>query len=667
MGHEKRIVAAFAENGIKRVLVIDDVFDMPSFDGITGEFLEYFGDIDGQEACRDAGVNDVMLDAATKAVEGDDAESEDLIATISALYEKFVETREGRFDPGERFKNLKGVSLEVLDPLVALIAKCGDGIEVVRAGILDGEERYKAFNPQVVFLDYYLSADAVGAGMTTAVKTKARKASIELLNRLLKTKPEEEPAIVLMSSEEVKEKAQRFRQDVEQLGENVLALRFRFIQKGWVSRDGDGLKINHEAADALLDTSQGYVFGQVLHRALKEWKGGAEDALKALLKEIGSLEPKDFAYLFRFRLANDGERMGDYLEWLFGENLRALVAETVDWTSPSFKQIDDPNLSKGIEGAFDGPSVPIARLFQRVRVDEHHGAAGNRRRLGDLFIKPREKKVMVVITPDCDLVPRTGGTKVSRFLTMDGELRSFDQESASADQFIFYKKKAYGLKWNPKGLNTFPVSGVGSLASMRGVEFLGTLRPLYAQEVQRIALTDLGRIGVTVAPTMGVDATVTVQLRVKEANGTTFHVLEVPGVTTATVLPERGDMAKGHRVLMRRTYVHALVDALRDVDVATLTPEDGAKRTEFLREKNEDLLISGFLIKGAGTKDKGPLGTTIKIASKPDRDRDAAWLQFTLKLSDEAMEELVSVDPSMVLEDAAELPAQPEGMAADGG
>jgi len=82
--------------------------------------------------------------------------------------------------------------------------------------------------------------------------------------------------------------------------------------------------------------------------------------------------------------------------------------------------------------------------------------------------------------------------------------------------------------------------------------------------------------------------------------------------------------------------------------------EDAKKLTDFLREKNEELLINGFLIKGAATKDKGPLSTTIKIAAKPDRDKDAAWLQLTLKLSEEAMEELLSVDPAMALDEEAE-------------
>jgi hypothetical protein len=661
MGHEKRIVEAFSENQIQRVLLIDDVYDMPEFDEISGELLEFMGSIDGQEACKDAGVNDADLADTTDAIDRNDVGSEAVASTMRALYAKFVETRDPRFDPGKRFETRKGLTLALLDPLIALLRKCGENVAIELSGLEDGEERFVQFKPQIVFLDYYLSPDATGEALKPAVKTKARKASIQLLNRLLKTKPEEDPAVVLMSSEEVKDKAQSFRQDVESLGENVIALRFRFLRKGWVGFNGNDLTINNEAADTLLDTSQGYVFGQVVHRALKEWRSGAESALREVLKQIGSLEPKDFAYLFRFRLATEGEKMGEYLEWLFGENLRGVVAETVNWSSDSFTRIDDSKLSKGIEGAFDGPSVPIARLFHRVRVDERPQVDGARRRLGDMFIKPSEKKLMVVITPDCDLVPRGTGPKVKRLLTMDGELRPFDQENASADQFIFYKKKPYSLKWNPKALHTFPVSGSGSLGVLKGVEYLGTLRPLYAQEVQRLALTDLARLGLSVAPTMGVDAEITVHLRVKNGNGTATQILDMPGSSIATVLPERGDLQKGHRVLLRRSFIHTLVEKLREVDPATLTPEDAAKLSDFLREKNEDQMINGFLIKGAATKEKGPLSTTIKIASKPDRDKDAAWLQFTLKLSEEAMEELLSVDPSMMIsEELNEPAAEPE-------
>src|SRR3546814_13373259 len=99
------------------------------------------------------------------------------------------------------------------------------------------------------------------------------------------------------------------------------------MQKTWVTLDGQKLKIANDAADALLDTSQGFEFGSVLQRALVKWRAGAADALNAFIGEIGSLDPKDFAYLFRFRLLGEGQRMSDYLEWIFGEGLKTLVEE----------------------------------------------------------------------------------------------------------------------------------------------------------------------------------------------------------------------------------------------------------------------------------------------------------------------------------------------------
>src|SRR3546814_20099947 len=106
-----------------------------------------------------------------------------------------------------------------------------------------------------------------------------------------------------------------------------MALRFRFMQKTWVTLDGQKLKIANDAADALLDASQGFEFGSVLQRALVKWRAGAADELNALIGEIGSLDPKDFAYLFRFRLLGEGHGQRDYLQWIFGEGVRTAVDE----------------------------------------------------------------------------------------------------------------------------------------------------------------------------------------------------------------------------------------------------------------------------------------------------------------------------------------------------
>src|SRR3546814_5618679 len=101
------------------------------------------------------------------------------------------------------------------------------------------------------------------------------------------------------------------------------------------------------------DVCSSDLFGSVLQRALVKWRAGAADALNAFIGEIGSLDPKDFAYLFRFRLLGEGQRMSDYLEWIFGEGLKTLVDEKVEWGDGSFARLDEKGLSSSIEGAFD--------------------------------------------------------------------------------------------------------------------------------------------------------------------------------------------------------------------------------------------------------------------------------------------------------------------------
>lgn len=656
MGHQARIAHAFDTNGIKNVLVIDDAYDAPSASSMEGDLLEFFDDnLANIESCQEAGLNDEQITAATEAVRQSDFDADEVELVVRELFRKFVDTREARYDPGGQFQLIKNVTLDVLEPLIQLLASCGDNVRVVRAGLTNGEEKFREIDPQVVFLDYYLSPETKGDNLTDNAKRKAKAASIGLLSTLLQINADRDPAVVLMSSEKVKREAQKFRQSVEKLGNNVLALRFRYLQKNSITSEEGKLKIQHDAADALLDTSQGFAFGQVLDQALRKWRSGAETALDTVLKDIASLEPKDFAYLFRFRLAKEGERMGSYLEWLFGENLRAVVAEKVDWQSEEFQQLDKADLSSGIEGAFDGPSTKIATLFQRVRLDDTRvSVEHDRYRMGDLYVKAAEKKVLLVITPDCDLVPRGSGPKVKRLLTMDGDLRSFDDKSASADQFIVYKSKPYALKWNPKGLNTFPVEGSGALQKLSGVEALGTLRPQYAQEAQNLALTDMGRPGLSVVPIMGVDAKLTVYLRIREGKGTTFLKLDTGSPQTATLIPEREGVETGHRVLLRRSYVHILIDTLKGIDPGDLEDADAKSLRDFLAEKNEGNLINGFLLKGAATNDKGPMKTTVKIGSKPDSGKDAPWLQLVVALSEDEMEELLAVDPTLIAHESSE-------------
>ena len=115
----------------------------------------------------------------------------------------------------------------------------------------------------------------------------------------------------------------------------------------------------------------------------------------------------------RFRLREENQPLSEYMEWLFGETLKGLIDEKVDWNHDSFSKLDGTEkIEDKIEGAFEGPSVNIAKLFHRVRVNRHRASVGRRYQLGDLYAQPKGRDVRAVITPDCDLVVRRGKAKV---------------------------------------------------------------------------------------------------------------------------------------------------------------------------------------------------------------------------------------------------------------
>ena len=435
----------------------------------------------GRATCVEQNIQEETVSDATAAALAGEVDNNELETVHRTLYAAFAQMGQG-FDPRGRFNTIKGPALDALRPLLTLLNKCGDKVEVCTAGLENGIKRYREFRPQVLFVDYYLGDDVPPTGEASShKKTKARKASLGLLKEIVQAANGEDiPAIVLMSSHQVNN-VDRYRHAAG--SEQVMSLRFQFLNKGLVRQENQGIEIDHEAADVLLDTSQGYLFGKVLQQALTQWKEGAELALHDLLKEVGDLHMKDFAYLLRFRLREEGQPFSEYLEWLFGECLKGLINEKINWHHGSFSILDDDEkMDENIEGAFEGPSVKIASFFHRIRVNADRASAHRKYQLGDLYAQPKGSSIRAVITPDCDLVVRKGQTKAKSVLTMGGTLSTFNETGSAADDFFLRGNTPYSVRWNPKDLETFPINGKDALAETDKLQFLGTLRPLYAQE-----------------------------------------------------------------------------------------------------------------------------------------------------------------------------------------
>ena len=431
MIHQARFIEAMKESGVSRVAIIDDAFDPPTIDAANaGMLLEFLEDASSANILAAAGVDDALRHKALEALRRSEYDDEDFAATIDLVYRRYVTTLEPRFDPGGIFKATKGDNLKNVVPLLKLLAQCDPPLEIARVG--SKREDLEAVGPEthLIFVDFYLDP-TLPAGDAPKGKQKrdAKSASLDRVRHLIERQAGRAPSVILMSSHNVRALAEAFRADIG--GGRVFASRFAFFEKTQLALlEDDAISIEPDAADVLLDIIQSFEFGRALHMALDCWLESATKAVGGLRSEIEKLDLKDFAYLVRFRLAQEGQGLLEYLEWFFGECLLDAVGKAVDKGIGGGDGINllDGAAAERIEGAFDGPTEKVAELYHRVRIEEPRSSRGSTFRLGDLYLlrQGKTRSVAAIMTPDCDLIPRDGHTRAPRLLVVNGRLKSFE-------------------------------------------------------------------------------------------------------------------------------------------------------------------------------------------------------------------------------------------------
>lgn len=415
----------------------------------------------------------------------------------------------------------------------------------------------------------------------------------------------------------------------------IFASRFAFIAKDDLKEDETGaIEIAPAAAEALLDIAQRHLFAGAIEDALTHWKTGVDAAVESVWHTITELELKDFAYLSRFRLADEGQPLSSYLEWFFGEVLVDAVARKVAWDQPSWAMLDGA-AAKGkpggqIEGAFDGPTLGIAELYYRARVDARPERQGKDMRVGDIYTSAIPGEVLAVITPECDLVVRSNGRRAAPRLTaVAGKLKPLTGPDTSVADFLIHEGALANVVWNTKDVRTIEYSAIEAEGGHR---LIGTLRPLYAHELQRRVLNELGRVGLAVAPAMAVNAKAAVVARGRD--GPIRIEIADEANASCAVIPKRGGSDKP-RIVYRRTFANAVLEHLAAVagdlhgvaatDVRTLLTAQG--QIGFL----EKLCRSG--------QQDGEVAYGVLSTLGPERKGDKApWCQIlvTMQLPEDA-------------------------------
>ncbi len=630
VNYATQIIDSFKASVIESVLVVDDAYDPPVLpDEHLGSLLDVLQGPNLRDYVTVESLGELDLQSAIEALAEGEIDHEAIDEAVSLLFDAYIHQRTAELDPGGQFSTLKNSSLDALDPLLELLEGCGDKLSIRRVGKDAALSVCKELRPDLILMDFFLSPPDRTSGASSLKEERAdRKSSIDLLRDMLQIDDEVIPAVILMSSQDVKARAPRYRDGLEG---KVTALRFGFLNKNWIRRAGGGVVAEGEAADALMDTSGSFEFGRTLEAALRQWKSGAEAGLKELYDDLRDLEVKDFAYLLRFRLYDEGEPFADYLEWFLGESLRAVVDNEVAWKTEEFSRLNERELTGAIEGAHPVPSSQIAQIFHRMRFNSRQNRVRARVGLGDLFIAPDKKSVRMVINPDCDLVLRDGGRGASRLLTVGGMIRSLGDERALAGNLIFHGTPK-ALTWNLKDVVSHDFDDVLELQfGETTYSFYATMRTLAAQAIQKEVLGDMARVGLAVPPTVDVSAPVKVYLKKKVRNRSQVIELGDLEEAHAQVFMPRGGSDRKTRALFTPRFVRTLVARLEGVDDGDLLSDDLGHRDNWIQNVSKvrkAMLRDGIRLPGEGI---------YKMFASVGGQKGKNWLEIVVDVSDEAL------------------------------
>ena len=639
MNYAPQIIETFKASTVDRILVIDDAYDAPELDPqqVGGALLEILSGDQLRERVSEQALCERDREAAIEALNHNEWEDDSITTAIATLYRLFVDGRQDEVDPAGAFAAAKGATLDALDPLLELLHLCSEDPKIVTVGTGDALRASADLQPDLIFMDFYLSPpERTTRDLTRGQWDGDRTRSINLLRTILASLSDNVPAVVLMSSVDVADRRDAY---LSRLEDRVMALRSGFLLKGWVQGRGQELTASGDAADVLMDTSGSFEFGRTLETALKGWKVGAEEALSQLFSELREFDVKDFAYLLRFRLYEEGEPFADYMEWFLGESLRAIVDDRVDWGSNEFGKLNDRTLTQAIEGAHPFPSPRLAKFFHRLRFNSWETRPKGRFALGDVFVSPDHRGVRMVISPDCDLVPRNSKPAAVSILTIGGSIRGLHEHGAWAGELIF-RNSPKAIKWNYKDLRTHEFGDCASLlVDGKSYAYFASMRAMPAQTIQKTVLADLSRVGLAVPPTVDVGAPVKVYLKRKVGNQGRLEELDGLTEARAQAFVPRGGRDLKMRVLFTPKFFRELLARLQGLSDGELL---GAHRDDwrgFLAQAENvraAMLRDGMVVPGEGLH---------KVQTSIGGTKGKSWLEIVVDISEETLIEIGGTDP----------------------
>lgn len=468
------------EAGIRKVVVIDDVFDeVPRADELNDESWTVFFD-DLSERARE-----LLLGLYSRYEETPLDELRQSQEFISLVWENREELpKAARNALFSDYENTLARERSELDELVTRLQNFGLICKPVGRSF---DEATKEADLIVVdlFLGYQQSEEDMGR-------------AVRRVKQLVGGRTERPPLVVLMSrSSRLLGLKSHFRDSA-----GLLSSTFRVVSKADLGVPG--------VLDTLLRRLVNhYDDAKRVAKFVHAWDTGLGHARQNFIKVLRRLDLSDFAQIRSLLLEFEGQRLGDYILDVADAVLKHEV-EGDDDTISAALELNNVDLAKypapHLVGTPDLQELVYRMVFMhsnrlRLSKDGH----GIRLQFGDLLRWRNEDRtaftndVSLVITPACDLVRR--GAK--RVALLSGELESLGPENWSYRDrpvktaiVIFAGEDRKWIRWDLKNVKTLSWNELETLfVEPERLTRVGRFRELYAIAIQQMALADFGRIG----------------------------------------------------------------------------------------------------------------------------------------------------------------------------
>lgn len=542
---------------VQRVAMVDDVFDTPAPDRLdrnafTVFRVAYNGDAGLRQAvARVAGRGPERLDGF------DDLEERDIGPLWTALYRTkvggrrlnaaHVQTVRALFEGHGH--NLLAM-LDLVSELLALFRKDLGRLVTVHGSDYDAAEVAKA---DIVFVDFFLGQD-----ITREQALQLSTAAVSEVAQAARKAGRAPPSFLLVSSRPEEIEIDAFRKQAE-----LMKSRFRFFPKEALTPESiDELVSLHDLVDAANRAS-------VVEGLIDNWRDGARAAVDTVHQRMLELDVSDLVYLDCFRLTHEGVTVANYLRWFLTASLHARVTGELDksiWRKAEglrlFDVVDDGGQldPSTLVKTFDGPSDAIAHAYGDILFDTSRASGDDAFPSpiaaadlveGDLFVKPRGRdhkgydgaEVMLVMTPSCDLLPRTKGAApaAKTVLLIPGRMSlmdDHDMDDAVTKTDLDYIRvtergvpRAFHLQWDHRNPAAIDWSQISTVGVGTGFKRLGRLRELYFHKIRELFANQFTRIGTEVPPLFPRSRRGRVLISLTQGGKTTFE--EVAEFTAA--------------------------------------------------------------------------------------------------------------------------------------